>query len=284
MAIPGYGRIKSRRIFREWQGAGCPENRNKMYDFLVGAIHESPELFTYNKSHSEWDHLIYKWVSSARWAGGLEKMGIFLIVEPDYLWCVAMPESDRPFALFIRGEESLLHYKGEAVIGCRYPTSDGYDAAFQEGRNIAKNGKTVISGLALGCDTAGHRGALDAGGKTLAFMPCGLSRMYPPVNRGLAHEILDKGGALVSEYLPRMSPAAWRFIDRDRLQAALSDRLFVAECSLEGGTWHTIRFARKYGAEIDISRHFDISNPAESQKGNAALYKNPDFLPISYSK
>ena len=266
LSLPGFGRRKAGRLFSTWKQSGFKAQKNDLQAFLENL---PLQLSLSETIWSTWDLLL----------SDIMKSGCRVVLSPKWRWCAEMPEKDRPFLLFVKGSTALLADEGEAVIGCRHPTKGGFQAAFKEGARIAESGRVVVSGLALGCDTAGHKGALDAGGRTVAYMPCGMSSVYPPENKLLARTILEQGGSLISEYLPEQSPQNWCFIERDRLQAAQSTRLFVAECGLEGGTWHTIGFARKYGKKIDVSRHFAISSPASCQLGNKKLLENSWYQP-----
>ena len=93
----------------------------------------------------------------------------------------------------------------------------------------------VVSGLALGCDTLGHQGCVEANGTGITVMAHGLDYVYPMSNQGLAHDLLESGGALVSEHPPGVKPTRWFFAIRDRLQGALSD-IVVVETGLKGST------------------------------------------------
>ena len=130
-----------------------------------------------------------------------------------------------------------------AIVGTREPTHHGQKAAMALGVRAAQDRIPVVSGLALGCDTLGHQGCVEANGTAIAVMAHGLDHLYPKANRGLAHDILETGGALVSEHPPGVKPTRWFFASRDRLQSALSDIVIVVETGLKGGTQHTIRAA-----------------------------------------
>ena len=116
--------------------------------------------------------------------------------------------------------------------------------------NLAKNDWCIVSGLATGCDTVAHLGALDAGGKTVAILPTGLGKVYPAKNKQLSRDIIERGGCLVSEYLPMSPSNKGSFIERDRLQSALSQALLVLETKANGGTVHTVQFGKQQGRVI----------------------------------
>jgi DNA processing protein len=132
-----------------------------------------------------------------------------------------------------------------AVVGSRRPRCGGEEAAFAFAAHAARAGFAVVSGLALGCDSAAHRGCLEAGGDTLAVLPCGLDRVVPAANSALASRILQAGGVLASEYAPEVPAKNFRFVQRNRVIAGLSHALIVAEAQLKSGTLHAARFARE---------------------------------------
>jgi DNA processing protein len=113
---------------------------------------------------------------------------------PDQLREIQIP----PSALFALGEIGEGPFV--AIVGSRKPTSYGRHITYDFAYELAKARVTVVSGLARGIDSEAHRGAIDAGGKTIAVMACGLDLVYPQSNRNLAIKILESGGALVSEY------------------------------------------------------------------------------------
>ena len=158
---------------------------------------------------------------------------------------------DGPDLIYYRGNlKTLDNPNRAAVIGTRAPSKEGADQARLWGRELAEAGYTVVSGLAAGCDTAGHRGCLDAGGQTVAFLPSSIDQIVPRENAGLAQEIVNNGGCLISEYSPLETVSAYMFIERDRLQAQTSKFLLTSEFEDGSGTLHTLDDARKMGRTI----------------------------------
>lgn len=182
---------------------------------------------------------------------------------------------DRSILIFYRGDLSCLYEKNSiAIIGTRTPTEKGQQIGEALGYFYAKEGFVVVSGLANGCDTAGHRGCLKANGKTVATLPCGLDKCYPNDNNDLADEIVKNGGCLISEYKIGINPSSENFIERDRLQAALSLGVLVVECAVECGTMHTVGFAESYNKKIAVSLHKDVEEDINTVKGNLYLLEN----------
>lgn len=143
-----------------------------------------------------------------------------------------------PLLLYYKGDLSVLKRKGIAVIGTREPTPEGVHAGEYFSGFFAKRGFNIVSGLALGCDTSGHKGALDMGGVTTAFLAHGLDTVYPPQNEELAEQIVANGGLLLSEYPVGATVNPYRLVERDRLQAGLSVATIVVQTGVAGGTNH----------------------------------------------
>ena len=136
-----------------------------------------------------------------------------------------------------------------AIIGTRRPTRDGDANARAIARACAERGVTIVSGLALGVDSAAHRGALDAGGRTVAVLGSGLRRIYPPKNKRLAAHIA-RSGALISETPPGANTSAARLLGRNRLTAALSRGVVTVEATDDSGTMRTVRDAIALGLPL----------------------------------
>ena len=158
---------------------------------------------------------------------------------------------DCPEIIYALGNLDLL--KSEhlvAIIGSRKATRAGNSKAYELGLNYARKGYVVVSGLALGCDAAAHRGCMAGEGGTIAIVATGLDRVHPQENVPLQEEILRKRGLILSEQPLGVKANATRLVARNRLQAALSEEVVVAECPVHSGTMHTVRFAQKYGKKI----------------------------------
>lgn len=157
--------------------------------------------------------------------------------------------ADPPSVLYVRGNIELLHRRGLAVVGSRNATPQGMQTAENFSRALAAQGLTIISGLALGIDAAAHRGALAAGGKTIAVIGTGADRIYPARNRDLALAIAEHG-AIVSEF-PLGTPAiASNFPRRNRIISGLSRGVLVVEAAPESGSLITARLAAEQGREV----------------------------------
>ena len=157
--------------------------------------------------------------------------------------------SGAPLLLFVNGDVDVLHLPSLAIIGSRNPTAGGVQNAADFSRHLAKNGYAIVSGLAEGIDTAAHRGALDVGGRTVAFLGHGIDRVYPAQNRDLAHQIAETG-ALVTEYPLGAPPDKRHFPERNRLISGLSIGTLVVEAARRSGSLITARLAAEQGREV----------------------------------
>ncbi|SHJ63154.1 DNA processing protein [Dethiosulfatibacter aminovorans DSM 17477] len=163
---------------------------------------------------------------------------------------------DSPVLIFVKGDETMLHDRcNVAVVGTRNPSKRGFDLGVKYSEALSEKGISIISGLALGCDTAAHTGALNMGGRTLVTLPSGIGNVYPRANIQLYNDIMEKGGCIISENNPGEPPRKYDFINRDRLQAALSEGVLIMESSLSSGTFHTYNYSIKYNKKISCSIH-----------------------------
>lgn len=149
-----------------------------------------------------------------------------------------------PVGLWIRGAADLqqLAANAVAVVGSRAATSYGTHQATELSRDLATMGHTVVSGLAYGVDQAAHRGALLAGGPTIAVMPCGVDRPYPAAHAQLLEAIADRG-LVVAEAPPGTAPTRARFLARNRIVAGLTEGTVVVEGAIRSGTLSMARWA-----------------------------------------
>lgn len=158
---------------------------------------------------------------------------------------------DPPPQLWVRGEPGaeLLSEAAVGVVGARVCSSYGRAVARSLGRDLAAAGVVVVSGMARGVDGEAHRGALDAGGVTVAVLGCGIDRDYPAAHAELARRI-SADGLIVSEYEPGVEPAPWRFPARNRIISGLSRAIVVVEARERSGALITVDFALEQGRDV----------------------------------
>jgi DNA processing protein len=158
---------------------------------------------------------------------------------------------DPPPGLFVRGtaELGLLSQAAVAIVGARACSGYGASVARMLGRELATGGLLVVSGLARGVDAEAHRGALEAGGATVAVLGCGIDRDYPAAHAELARRVAESG-LIVSEYAPGVEPAPWRFPARNRIVAGLCAATAVVEARERSGALITADLALEEGREV----------------------------------
>ena len=186
---------------------------------------------------------------------------------------------------------NVLYYKGNiaiinqnrnvAVIGSRKCSEEGLRLSYETGRLLADSGINLVNGLAIGCDTEALRGALSMGGKCVAVMPCGLDQIQPKSNRTLAETILRNGGCLLSQYPDGTGIQKYQYVERDRLQSAISQGVLVIEAEVGSGTMHTVEFAKKQAKRLACYYYKMFQNASgnkhiESMNNTTVLYDEKD--------
>ncbi|MEO2019803.1 MAG: DNA-processing protein DprA [Fuerstiella sp.] len=156
---------------------------------------------------------------------------------------------DSPELLYCRGATKPQDDLAVAVVGSRRCTTYGRRQAERLAGSLVRAGFTVVSGLARGIDSAAHRGALNAGGRTIAVLATGVREIYPPEHADLAMEIVDNG-ALVSEFPLDQKPRPGLFPQRNRIISGLSLGVIVVEATRNSGALHTVRHAQEQGREV----------------------------------
>lgn len=191
-----------------------------------------------------------------------------------------------PESLYVLGNKNILNNAGIAIVGSRDCTKEGIQSARMFSANIAKEGFTVISGMAKGIDAAAHSGALEVGGKTIAVLGCGPDVIYPLQNRYIYEKILEMGGTIVSEYPSMTGTKSERFRKRNRIVSGLSLGVLVIEAEYRSGTTITARYAKEQGKDVycipnSITNNKGIGTNMLIQKG-AKLILNPKQIIENY--
>lgn len=182
---------------------------------------------------------------------------------------------DRPPFLFYRGELRAADAYALAVVGTRNPTDDGRRRAGKMAGLLVDAGVTVLSGLALGIDTAAHRAALAAGGRTIAVLGSGLDRIYPKDNTNLVEEIVERG-AVVSQFFPQTPPTRGTFPLRNTVTSGLGQGTIVVEASHTSGARLQARLAIEHGKHA-----FLLKSLVESYDWAEQFARKPGVIVVS---
>lgn len=230
------------------------ENIHSKEDFLSIGLAEI-ESFLYRSIHVREPDMARIWDQAEKDAEQLARMGAKFVCVTDKEYPPLLREIHRaPFGLFVRGDSRCLGLQAVTMVGTRMPTWAGVRAAVHLAREAAEAGLCVVSGLARGIDSAAHRGALQSAGKaTIAVLPCGIDRVYPPSNRSLAAGIIAANGCLVTEYPPGVSLDRYRFPERNRILAGFSHLIIVVEAPIHSGALITAEFALNEGRDVAVA-------------------------------
>ncbi len=180
----------------------------------------------------------------------MDKIGgwVMLAGDDDYpCWLGNIP--DAPLILYGMGKKAALSNRAIAIVGSRNASVYGMEVAQRLSRDLQSYGFCIVSGLALGIDTAAHRASIDVGGITVAVTGCGIDIPYPRNNRRLARQIVEKG-AVISEFPPGTPPEARNFPIRNRIISGLSRAVVVVEASRKSGSLITAAYALEQGREV----------------------------------
>jgi DNA processing protein len=187
------------------------------------------------------------------------KLGVAILTSEDDGYPENLKQcSDAPPVLFVKGGLIGSDKTAVAVVGSRNATAYGRHTATAMAREMASAGVTVVSGLARGIDSAAHQGALEAGGRTIAVLGCGVDVVYPPENRRLRDAVAENG-AVVSEYPIGERPRAGYFPSRNRIISGLALGVLAVEARQDSGVFSTVRWAAEQGREV-----FAVPGPINS--------------------
>lgn len=254
--IPGIGKATVNREFLPWRADREGEAFALAGEWLRSSG-KAPDREREAAARSEAERIL-AWLEDNR------DVRVCTAGDPAYPRRLHALGSQRPPVVYIRGrlaglngeglenaDQALLSGPLLAVIGARWPS--GYTWRYGKefaGMLVKQAAVPVISGLARGCDRIGHKAAIRAGLPTIAALPCGIDRIVPEVNRDLAERILNGSGLLLSEYAPGTEPEAFRYVERDRLTAALCSAAVVLDCKEKSGTMQTVKAASSFGRPV----------------------------------
>ena len=248
--IPNLGSIKKQRLLQSFK---TPEKiflASKQELLKVEGIGDkiANEILDNNIRKSVKNHITY-----------MEKNNIqFITIQDDEYPQILKEIYDYPISLYVKGNAKILNSKSIAIVGCRDATIYGQNSAKYFGYNLAKEGICVVSGLAKGIDSYAHIGALgasgksDSNGKTIAVLGNGLDMIYPQENIELANMIIEKGGAIISEYPLGTKPDKMNFSARNRIVSGMSKGVLVVEAKEKSGTLITVDFALEQGRDVFV--------------------------------
>lgn len=215
-----------------------------------------------------------------------EKHNIGIICRDDPLYPVLLKKSAYdPGIIFYKGNINNLPSRFAAVIGTRNPTEHGAIIAQRISTYLAQNKFSIVSGLALGCDSIAHKAALDVNGHTIAVLAHGLDSVFPSQNQDLAEHIIDKGGVLISTYFIGVKPTSYTFAARDKIQSGLSEFVVMVQSGVDGGSLIASQAALADGRKLIVPRptQRDINNREKNIEANNVLIeasRKRSFAPL----
>lgn len=187
-------------------------------------------------------------------------LSVITIFDDEYPEKLKNLQDKKPVILYAKGDIAILSQPNIAIVGTRKPSEWSMKV---EGRLVQKildlSGRTIISGLALGCDKIAHETTVLAGKKTVAVLPSGVNVITPASHKKLANSIIETGGCLLSEYEPNANATRSTYVERDAVIAALSDATMVIECNVKSGTMHTVDAAEQMKRKLACYYIDDVS-------------------------
>ncbi|WP_202109188.1 DNA-processing protein DprA [Succinivibrio dextrinosolvens] len=207
-----------------------------------------------------------------------EKYNIGIICREDPLYPTLLKKSAYdPAIIFYKGNLNALPSRYAAVIGTRNPTEHGAIIAQRIATYLAENKFSIVSGLAIGCDSIAHKAALDVNGHTIAVLAHGLDSVFPNQNKELAEQIIDNGGLLISTYGIGEKPSAYTFAARDKIQSGLSEFVVMIQSGVNGGSLIASQAALADGRKLIIPRptQRDLDNKEANIEANSILIEAP---------
>lgn len=181
--------------------------------------------------------------------------------------------SDPVLYLYYKGNIDLINTLSVAIIGTRNPNELSKENSYKLSSNLSKQGYTIISGLALGIDAIAHKSCVENKGKTIAVLPSGIDNIQPTSNRGLAEEIINSNGCLVSEYPIGTVLNKFNYAKRDRIQSALSNVIIVPEANEKSGTMIAVNKSKKEGKPV-----FQLTTNDNKLIDNSIDIEKEDYL------
>ncbi len=242
LEVPRLGRDAARRLLAAF---GSPDAALRAPPSALRQVIPAALATTLEHTPPHWAE---RWAALQHWLAAGEQRCVLSFADPRFPPAL-LQTADPPLLLFVDGALHHLATDGIALVGSRHPTAQGVDTAHAFAAALAREGLSVVSGLALGIDAAAHEAALAAGGVTVAVLGSGPDQPYPARHTDLAARIARQG-VLVSEYAPGTPPLANNFPQRNRIIAGLSLGTLVVEAALRSGSLITARLASEAGREV----------------------------------
>lgn len=238
---PGVGSVLFKRLIEAF---GSPEEAFKASAKALGRVEGIGPKVVSSLRRFDWRQKVERELRFT------EKTGAALVTWEDEEYPANLKQIyDPPPLLYVLGLLKKEDHMAVAVVGSRYPTTYGKLAAERIVMGLSQRGVTIISGLARGIDSAAHRGALSAGGRTIGVLGCGVDIIYPPENRELYDQVAAHG-AILSEFPLGTPPESDHFPIRNRVISGLSLGVAVVEATLRSGSLITARFALDQGRDV----------------------------------
>lgn len=190
-----------------------------------------------------------------------------------------------PEYVFFKGSLPTERIPSVAIVGTRKPTAYGKEVAHTLASTLAGRGVVIISGLALGIDAIAHRGALEAGGITIAVLANSVDHVYPRTHNSLAEQIIQQKGVVLSEYEPPTDARGFQFLARNRIVSGLADAIIIVEAAARSGTLNTASHALEQGREVFVVPG-NITSPLSSgcnallKQGASPVMRAEDVLEV----
>ena len=282
LQLPGFG-SRSSEIVANCMVKNKAFDEADIYTYIMNCINN--KLIRVKKELSRLD-IQYAVDKSNKIIGESLKNNVFIIskFDEDYPFMLRnlignIGEDTSPLILNYKGNlSSIKDRQSIAIIGTRHPTKEGEEAGMYYAKYFAEKGFNIVSGLALGCDTIAHKGALSVNGTTTAILAHGLQMISPKRNEFIAKEILEKGGLLLSEYLFGVPAYNTSFVERDRLQAGLAIATIVIQTGIKGGTMHAVRTTINNNKILAVVNYKEQSVKCnENVAGNELLISRGSF-------
>ena len=248
-AIPGLGPILRRRLISQFGSASSVlQESAASLESMHGIGHRLASAISMSRTHDE----------ASRVLEDCQQHGIDIVLDTDPVFPDLLSQiPDPPDMLFVRGTLDPCDSLAIAVVGARHATKAGQRIAHAFAEGLAHAGLTIVSGLARGIDAAAHRGAINAGGRTIAVLGSGLRNIYPREHHQLVEDVI-RHGAAVSELPPSTPPHAAAFPRRNRIVSGLSLGTIVIQASQRSGALITARLAGEQGRDV-----FALPGPIE---------------------